>query len=473
MKTHLILDRQSVADARGVTFHLNRATKHAENPVMSPGEPHHWDSLCVSWPGTVLYSARDQTFRCWYTGMDIVQSPDRTWHTGYAQSDDGIHWRKPDCKQSEFLGASSNRLKPDWQPYFLSLAFENPRADAPPSQRFGGYWTEYRFIDETKDWKTSQWSKTLAWSADGITWKRDGTAYGEKLRAPFNDISQVLFDPDDPDESRRWKAYGQLFVPRSDGKRWPGTRNIGLAHGASAARVEDAANPIVLSPVEGIDEELHFAAVQKIGGSYLMLFESDRFEKNPIHGDLRLAVSNDGEHFRRVHPHTPILETGPKGMWDENMLVTSTAGWQHVGDEHWIFYFGCPRTYNSWPAQYSVGGDRMGSRFAPVFLGVATLPRDRFGYAEGPGDVEIESSTFAATPSSNLWLNADGDDLTIAALDPAGRETARGRIGQERTLGVYRRVKWETKSDPRRHRVRITLPAGARLYSIASPPAPR
>src|ERR1043165_5991692 len=124
--THLLLDDQSVAESHGVTFHLNPATKHPENPVLLPGEPHQWDSLCVSWPGTVLYSPRDQKFRCWYTGLDVMQTPDRTWHCGYAESDDGIHWTKPDVGQVEFLGKPTNWIKPNWNTSALSFSFENP-----------------------------------------------------------------------------------------------------------------------------------------------------------------------------------------------------------------------------------------------------------------------------------------------------------------------------------------------------------
>src|ERR1043166_3628605 len=98
----LILDEHSVAESHHLTFYLNQATKHPENPVMLPGEPHQWDSQCVCWPGTVLYSPRDQKFRCWYLALDVVQSPDRTWYTGYAESDDGIEWRKPEIGHAEF-----------------------------------------------------------------------------------------------------------------------------------------------------------------------------------------------------------------------------------------------------------------------------------------------------------------------------------------------------------------------------------
>jgi hypothetical protein len=44
MDIQLILDETSVATADGVTFHLNQATKHPDNPVLLPGEPHQWHS---------------------------------------------------------------------------------------------------------------------------------------------------------------------------------------------------------------------------------------------------------------------------------------------------------------------------------------------------------------------------------------------------------------------------------------------
>jgi len=298
MQVHLILDEQSVAESRGVTFRLNPATKHPENPVLLPGEPHQWDSLCVSWPGTVLYSPRDRTFRCWYTGLDVVQTPGRTWHCGYAESGDGVHWTKPDVGQVEFLGRPTNWIKPNWNADVLSLVFENPRPEAPSSQRFGGYWGESRAGDD----KQTLYSKSLAWSPDGKTWTRAGIAYGEMVRAPFLDVSQLLCDPDDPDPRYRWKAYGQLFKPRPDGSGWPGIRHIALAHGSDPSNLEeppldDFDARIILAPEKGIDEEIHFAAVQKVGETYLMLFESDRFNRKPLHGDLRLAVSRDGPSF--------------------------------------------------------------------------------------------------------------------------------------------------------------------------------
>src|SRR6187401_3495991 len=112
----------------------------------------------------------------------------------------------------------------------MSLAFENPLAGAPKSQRFGCYWIESRQLPKDGGGSVTMWSKNLAWSPDGMRWTRDSMAYGEKTRAPFLDISQVLNDADEEDPAYRWKGYGQLFLPRPDGSGWPGIRNIAMTH---------------------------------------------------------------------------------------------------------------------------------------------------------------------------------------------------------------------------------------------------
>lgn len=454
MNTRLILDEASVAEFEGVSFHLNQATKHPENPVLLPGEPHQWDSLQVSWPATVLYCS-DGKFRCWYSGFDIIQSPDRVWRPGYAESDDGVHWTKPNLGQATFPDKPTNRIAPEWPHHFMSCAFENPLPDAPPSQRFGSYWCEVN--------ADGLWSKCLAWSPDGKVWERHTTAYSERKRMALQDISQLLYDADEPDPALRIKGYTQLFLPGSDraGEGPQGwLRNIGLVCGESFEKVEDAPQPLVLAPEPGIDEELHFASVSKVDSTYLMLFESDRFSKNPIDGDLRLAVSDDGRDFRRIHPSDALVATGPKGMWDENLLVTTTASMQTVGDEVYIFYIGCPNIYNSWPAQYVVASERRGSMFAPCCLGLAILPRDRYSYAMGPGQLVTHPMEL---PEGELWINADGEGITLTAR--GGGATVTGSLKAKRLRGVYRAVEWSSAPPPGPLQLQFDLPEGGRLYS--------
>ena len=475
MNVHLILDAESVERVDGdVTFHLNPATKHPDNPVMLPGLPHEWDSLSVTWPGTVLYSPRDRTFRCWYGALDVVQHPQRCWRFGYAESGDGINWVKPKLGQVSFLDRDTNQLRPDWirwpanvpvpdwGTYMLSLVFENPLPAAPESRRFGAYWIETHSSD---DGQHRHLVKALAWSPDGIRWTRAGVAHDlhPYRRADFHDIAQVLYDPDEPDADYRVKAYAQSYATRAyDGRG--GVRHVGFLHGRGFERVEPAADFVALAPAEGIDEEIHFSTVRKIGRTYVMLFESGRFSQTPTHGDLRLAVSADGRRFRRVHPHTPLVATGEKGMWDANLLVTTTSAMQEVGDEIRIYYFGCPRVFNAWPSQYAVDPQRRGSLFCSACLGLATLPRDRFAYASGLGTVTLSPFDLG---SEGLWLNADGGAIGVNAIDDRGGVMGTGHLGGERRHTVYRRVIWDGAAPHRSKKIRVTLGPVDRLFSVA------
>jgi hypothetical protein len=446
-----IFDASSVFSSERVTFHLGTVARHPENPLLIPGEPQEWDGLQVTWPGTVLYDEVDQRFRCWYSGLDAVQSNrPPLWLPGYAESEDGIHWTKPSLGQYTHRGVPTNRIVVNWKPWILSLVLRNP--DPTDQQRkFLSLW-----VDENIR------GKSLASSADGKSWRREKIAYRSPGpdRNSFNDIAQLLFEPNARDPEFRVIGYGQVMRPRWDEKV---VRQIGLVHGRDFGDIRDADEVVALAPQPGIEEELHFASVKKIGDTFVMLFESDRFSNKPLRGDLRLAVSADGRKFRRVHQDTPLVSTGAKGMWDENLLVTSTSAMQEVGDEIRIYYFGCPNVYTRWPGAYALNGNLRGSLFYPSYLGLATLPRDRFAYAAGPGEL----TTKPMEVSGDVWLNAEGDEvIKVAALDGSGRAVFKGRLGNERSQTVYRKVDWTGSKPKGRLQFRISLGDACKLYSV-------
>ena len=208
---------------------------------------------------------------------------------------------------------------------------------------------------------------------------------------------------------------------------------------------------------------MHFASVRKLGDLFVMLFESDRFSQKPLHGDLRLAVSNDGLKFRRIHPETPLVATGSRGMWDENLLVITTAAMQEVGDEIWIYYFGCPNVFRGWPSGYAVNNEARGSLLYPGHLGLATLPRDRFAYAAGPGSVTTPTLSIG---EQGLWLNADGDAMQVTCVTAYGATIAEGQIADDKAKSLYRAVKWKNGPPKQPSQVRISLAEGQRIYSL-------
>ena len=250
----LILGKSDVQSAQGVSFHLNPAQKHTDNPVLIPGFPHEWDSLQINWPSRACYDPQDKLFKCWYHGLDAVQydvatHPERRgfahwlgrlWRTGYAESADGIHWTKPALGQHTHRGQDTNVIVTDYQAAGTGIGYDhgsgvsevwlNPapeRAD----DRFLGIFTEIGWDAQGyRSFKTFR--KVIYASPDGKRWQRGQVAYdassdSDTTPAPnVVDMSSVVCDPDDPDPGRRYKVYGQTDRPIRPGGR--GNRGVGL-----------------------------------------------------------------------------------------------------------------------------------------------------------------------------------------------------------------------------------------------------
>ena len=103
------------------------------------------------------------------------------------------------------------------------------------------------------------------------------------------------------------------------------------------------------------------------------------------------------------------------------------------------------------------------SFFYPTYLGLAILPRDRFAYAAGPGSMTTQELSIGV---QGLWLNADGDGITVTCLSPDGSALAEGRLVASPVQALYRQVQWT--SEPPQHpcRVRIALANDQRVYSL-------
>ena len=84
----------AVETVHNVVPRVMTATKHPDNPLLPLGDIHEWDSAqAAPWASrSVIYDEEDRLFKCWYHGTDL--STERWWATGYAYSEDGIHWDK-------------------------------------------------------------------------------------------------------------------------------------------------------------------------------------------------------------------------------------------------------------------------------------------------------------------------------------------------------------------------------------------
>ena len=143
--------------------------------------------------------------------------------------------------------------------------------------------------------------------------------------------------------------------------------------------------------------------------------------------DLGFVVSNDGLNFREPAHEWTLLERGADGQWDQGGLLQG-QGFENIGDETFLYYGAWdPRRRENAPAR---GG-----------IGIAVLPRDRFGdlvvdeSGKGPGNYQLPEITSefvtAAVPvkeAARFYVNAAGlgpeAALRIELLDALDRPLA-------------------------------------------------
>ena len=124
--SQLFVDRVRVASIKNARLVFHQPTKR--EIAIKP--EHSWEQSGVSY----MVAIRDQgKFRAWYrvdpTGLNNV---DRRSMTAYAESNDGVHWRKPELGLVEYDGSTANNLVWNGPPVFNLAPFrdDNPQAAA-------------------------------------------------------------------------------------------------------------------------------------------------------------------------------------------------------------------------------------------------------------------------------------------------------------------------------------------------------
>ena len=100
----LFIDNKFIAESSGVTFTMNPPQQMSE-PMLVVDRP--WEGFIGAY-NTVL--KEDGRFRLWYDVILPEGSSEIFRGIAYAESDDGIHWRKPNQNLIEFQGSKENNL---------------------------------------------------------------------------------------------------------------------------------------------------------------------------------------------------------------------------------------------------------------------------------------------------------------------------------------------------------------------------
>lgn len=417
-QTLFAFDNESIPFTRSLKIEMRAPEKYSGNPIVARGAPGEPDSDGIKFYGSVIRVG--DKFRMWYVGGTAPQVeglPDEKalWRPLYAESTDGVHWTKPKLGLVNFRGNKENnilRLSPVITSINIKVLYEPNDPD--PARR-------YKMIAHAYWMKGEQRHGSLApyVSADGLSWKllfeAKPTSNGQ-LTADKIILPPVHFEP--AGGFYKWDGMyfssGQNTVPATrpylsrvarvyrsrDFAQWEPTSAVSFVR--TSQNLDKPAKPGL------IGEQTHEGiSVWNRGNVLLGMYgmwdgATKAWKDLLIHQGF--VISNDGVHFREPAHEWVFLPVGPDGTWDEGGLMQG-QGFENVGDKTYIYYGS--GDLRGWT------GDT-GPRVKRGEVGLATLPRDRFGdlsvldTGEGPSEFVTTSLESKPGETKRLFVNADG-----------------------------------------------------------------
>jgi len=461
--------------------------KHPDNPLLPRGPKGSPDELGVQFYGSVIQHGGK--FKMWYIALDasalqISRMGLSGMRPAYAESDDGIHWAKPNLGLVEFAGNKENNLvlmDPPGTCGIHLIVIHEPD-DPDPKARF-----KMMLTSLTKPDGKSAISDSVAFvSEDGLRWKgasplryEDGYVNSEDLKMPPVHFEQGgLF---------RWKGMyhlcGQQITPwiyQPDGKPvgramctfrspdfvdWSPEPAFGFMRTSAIGKVG--------RPSE--DKEAHLPSSVWHRGNVLLgvygLWEgAEEWKDRRI--DLGLIVSNDGIHFREPQSDYVMIKRGEVGEWDVGGLLQG-QGFAHVGEESYIYY-------GSWDLTVA-------PKFPPRGgVGLVRFRRDGFGYlSQQRKDAPATFETKLLQPSEKgdrLFVNVDQvskDAPLIVELLDEKNQPIPGYSGDQSaiisTSGLHQELIWPSAKSsgiplkqPYTVRINLSIKGDAHFYALYS-----
>jgi hypothetical protein len=123
-----------------------------------------------------------------------------------------------------------------------------------------------------------------------------------------------------------------------------------------------------------------------------------------------LTLSRDGFHFARLPKRPKLIEYGPDGSWDDEMIVASPS-WVEVGDQWWVCYSG-------WDGPHGTT-ERTGA------IGPAKIRKEGFVSRRGPQGGGVVCTRTLRWPVGTLFVNANAREglLRMRVSDKDRRPT--------------------------------------------------
>jgi len=363
----LFLDCREIETLQGFRRELQNPVKHAHNPLFVAEEP--WENGNMQLYGSVI-KAEGRPYQAWYT---VIHRP---WNMflAYAESDDGIVWRKPRLDLFPHNGEKTN------------IVFaENPHGAA----------VLYDAADPREDWRYKMVAGTdpsgcisAYHSADGIHWQA-------VRRYPI-----VCTNPDCPmgflrAPDGRYVIYHRL---QGYGRRVFRSESWDFVYWSGEPRM-------VMEPDAGDPPQIQFYGMGVAPyGSYelgtLWIYHTDPTDCRPGkprgYQEAELTYARSGYAWHRVAQGTPFIPHGQPGSWEQGNLQCASAP-VFLDREIRYYYMGSTMSHQvRWELEPQTAG-----------LGLATQRPDGF-VALCAGQESAVMLTRAFTlHSGNITVNAE------------------------------------------------------------------
>jgi len=376
---------------------------HRREVAIKPEHP--WEKFGVSY--MVAFKDGDR-FRAWYrVDANDFNTGRRRAMTAYAESDDGVHWRKPMLGIIEFNGSRQNNLV--WAGGPGNLApFRDDNPHCKPAER-------YKAVARSADLYTLV-------SPDGLRWKLSPTKPTFTDR-PFDSHNIAFWD----EQTRQYVVYTRGI--RKDGPLGRGmdSRFRSGVRWVRRSTSKDFVEWTPLKPIQTGDaprEEFYTNATIRYSRApdFLLMFPS-RFAsaREPMPGwkhgkgvnDIALLSSRDGIHFDRTFMEAFIRPGLDPGNWHERSLYMERGILQTASTEMSLYCMQNWRLPSVHIRRYTLRPDGFASVHASYKGGTLLTRPVRFSGDE----LRINYSTSAVGSLRVGLQQADGRPISGLSLD--------------------------------------------------------
>jgi len=372
---------------------FNPMQKSAQNPVFRPDMP--WEFSGINW-GSVIRSRLDGKFKFFYGtefpgivegAILIDNSLQGKKHSVvcYAESDDGLHWRRPALNLHFADKFPGNNIIVHWPAYFNdSSSVIEDLIERDPARRY----KMLMYHHDVKD--LDQRGGCLLVSPDGLHWTPTGTVL------PSQDAESLWQDP-------RGRYYAFLKDRSGD------QRSRTLVHSDDFNTWSEP--QWIITPDQGDHAGTNFYNQTAFTMAGRTLGFLNLFDATSQTTWIELVESGDNLNWRRMPSRPRLLEPGASGSYDGGGTYLGLAEPILVGDDYRYYYYASADRHD----------DAAAGRLAAMkpSLAFATFKKNRLVGQQTEGDGYFSTLPFVC-PGGILFLNFVCAEGVTVAIKRAG-----------------------------------------------------